>query len=213
MGPDGGSGSRMIGSPVRPMSPEKTIRWLPPSLIRRSIEAEPRMCPASTKSSARCLRRWVIRRYGTPIMQLLDGDRVGQVVEGLALRPGLSPPLQVLVVLLLDVRRVRQHDRREVAGGGGGVDRAVEAVADEQREPARVVDVRVAQHHAVEAPRVERELGVELVRLRPAALEQAGVEQEARACRLEQVHRAGHLSGGAPEGQTNTGHGSVRDGR
>ena len=29
IGPDGGSGSRMIGSPLRPMSPENTSRWLP----------------------------------------------------------------------------------------------------------------------------------------------------------------------------------------
>ena len=61
-GPEGGSGSRMMGSPLRPMSPENTSRWLPASVIRMSTDAEPRICPASRNSSARCFLRWVIRR-------------------------------------------------------------------------------------------------------------------------------------------------------
>jgi hypothetical protein len=76
-----------------------------------------------------------------------------------------------------------------------------------------MIDVGVAQHHAVEPARIEGEPRVELVGFRAPALEQAGVEQEPRAGGLQQVHRAGHLAGGAPEGQTITGHESVRDRR
>ena len=55
--PGGGSGSRMMGRPYRPMSPEKTIRVFPPSVSRRSTVALPRMWPASVYSNARFLRR------------------------------------------------------------------------------------------------------------------------------------------------------------
>ena len=129
------------------------------------------------------LEREMLPEVGDPAVghadhQLLHRDRVGQVVERLALRAGLAAPLEVFVVLLLDVRRVGQHDRAEVARGGRGVDRPVEAVPHQQRQAARVVDVRVAQHHAVEPARVERQPGVELVGLGAVALEQPGVEQE-----------------------------------
>ena len=76
----------MIGSPLRPMSPEKTSRWLPPSVIRRSTEAEPRMWPGLEE-----LEREVLPEVGDPAVghadhQVLHRDRVGQVVERLALR-------------------------------------------------------------------------------------------------------------------------------
>ena len=134
--------------------------------------------------------------------QLLGRDGVGQGVERLALRVRLAAALEKLEILLLDVRRVGQHDGAEVPGRGRGVDRSVEAVAHQQREPARVVDVGVAQHDAVEAPGIEGEPGVELPRLRPVPLEQPGVEQESPARRLEQVHGAGDLARAAVEGKT-----------
>ena len=83
------------------------------------------------------------------------------------------------MVLLLDVRGVGQHDGAEIAGGGRGVDRAVEAVAHQQRQPPRVVDVGMAQHHAVDPPGIERQLRVQLVGRGALALEQPGVEQKA----------------------------------
>src|ERR1041385_2254384 len=52
IGPDGGSGSRMMGSPTLPISPEKRIRRLPPSVTRRSTDAEPRMWPAAVGSAS-----------------------------------------------------------------------------------------------------------------------------------------------------------------
>jgi hypothetical protein len=40
----------MIGSPLRPTSPEKTTRRISlPSVHSSAIEADPRMCPASVK--------------------------------------------------------------------------------------------------------------------------------------------------------------------
>ena len=131
--------------------------------------------------------------------QLLGRDGVGQGVQRLALRARLAAPLEELEVLLLDVRGVREHDRAEVAGRRRGVDGAVEAVPHQQREPARVVDVGVAQDHAVDPARVEGQLEVQRVRLRPPSLEESGVEQESPARGLEQVHRAGHLARRAVE--------------
>ena len=168
IGPDGGSGSRMIGSPLRPMSPEKTSRWLPPSVIRRSDRRGAEDVAGLDELEREMLPEVGDAAVGHADHQLLHRDRVGQVVERLALRPGLAAALEVLVVLLLDVRRVRQHHRAQVAGGGRGVDRPVEAVAHQQRQPPGVVDVGVAQHDAVEPARVERQPRVQLVGLRRA---------------------------------------------
>ena len=48
-----------------------------------------------------------------------------------------------LGVFFLDVRGIGEHDRAEIVCRGRNVDRFVEPVAREQRQPARVVDVGV----------------------------------------------------------------------
>ena len=69
--------------------------------------------------------------------------------------------LEELVVFLLDVGRVRQHHRAEVPTGGGGVHRPVKPFPHEKRQSAAVIDVGMAQHHAVDPAGVEGQLGVE----------------------------------------------------
>jgi hypothetical protein len=150
------------------------------------------------------LHREVLSQMGDPPVrhadhQILHRDRVRQGVQRLAFRARLSLPLQVLVVFLLDLRRIREHDGAEVAGSRGRVDRPVKSLAHQERQPAGVVDMRVAQHHAVDPPRVEGHLGVEAAGLPPAPLEETGIQEKSPAGRFEQVHRAGHLPRAAKE--------------
>ena len=65
-----------------------------------------------------------------------DLDRVGHGIERLALGARLPAPLEELEVLLLDVGRVGEHHRAEIAGGRSGVDGPVKAIAHQQRQPA-----------------------------------------------------------------------------
>jgi hypothetical protein len=83
----------------------------------------------------------------------------------------------------------------------------VEPVFDQERQATAVVDVGVAQHNAVYPARIERETGIECIRLCSPALEQSRVEQNPRSGGLEQVHRAGNLAGGTPERES----GSAQD--
>jgi hypothetical protein len=73
---------------------------------------------------------------------------------------------------------------------------------DEEWQPSGVIDVRMTQHHGIHPPGIERKVQVERVRLRPAALKQARIEQNAGAGGLEQVHGTGDLAGRAPEGES-----------
>ena len=135
------------------------------------------------------------------------------------LEPGLAAFDQagdVTRVGFLDHRRVEQHRRREIARRGRRVDGPVEAVAAQQRQRARVVDVRVRQHHRVERPPVDRDVAVLLERLAAAALKEAAVEQHRGARRAQEVLRAGHGLGRADElerdhGSEPSGLGGVRD--
>ena len=133
--------------------------------------------------------------------EILYGDGVAQRVERLALGPYPALSLQILVVFLLDMGGIGQHDRAEVPAGRGGVDRSVKAFLDQEREPPAVIDVGMAQDHGIDPAGVERELRVQTVALGPVTLEQAPVEQDPGTGGFEQVHRSGHLSGSAPEGE------------
>ena len=106
--------------------------------------------------------------------------RVTQAVEGLGGGSGRPPAEQPLGVFLLDVRRVGQHDRAEITGGGGGVDRAVKAAPRQQREPADVVHMRVTQDNGIDPAGIDALFHVPRVCRRPPPLEQPGVEENPR---------------------------------
>ena len=104
-----------------------------------------------------------------------------------------------LGVLLLQVRSVRQHDAQQVRRARRAVDGPAEPLPDEERQVPRVVDVRVTQHHRVEACGIgEPRLPVaQPQRFQP--LEQAAVEQDAAVAGDDEVHRSRHGPGGAEE--------------
>ena len=86
--PVGGFGSRMIGSPFRPTSPENTMRFrVPPSVHSRTTDAEPRMCPASMKVARTPGTTSNHVSYGTPTIR---STAVGRVAHPIERRHGFS---------------------------------------------------------------------------------------------------------------------------
>jgi hypothetical protein len=103
----------------------------------------------------------------------------------------------VLGVLLLQVRRVPQHDRCHLGGAGGAVHRPREPFLHQPRQPATVVEVGVAEHDRVHITRGYREPGPIAPAQFPLTLVQAAVHQDPAARGLHQEPAAGHRTGGA----------------
>jgi hypothetical protein len=136
---------------------------------------------------------------GNRLHQVLHRDRVYQAVERLAFFARPAVPGQQLEILFLDIRRIGQHDRAEIAGGGGRKDGAMVTAVHQQGEPADVIDVGMAHHHEVDAAGIESEILVQVVDFLAVALEETGVEENPGAGGLQHVHAAGDLAGGAME--------------
>ena len=102
-----------------------------------------------------------------------------------------APLVHVGHVLFLDVAAVPQHGAAQVARGGSGVDIAPEAVLDQVRDVAGVVDVRVGEDHRVDGAAVEGQIAVPLEGFLAPALKQATFQQQAKSVDLNQVHGAG----------------------
>ncbi|MCE2873791.1 MAG: hypothetical protein LW605_08545 [Xanthomonadales bacterium] len=98
-----------------------------------------------------------------------------------------------------EVGRVAQHDRQQVAASGIGVDRSAEAALHEQRQPAAVVDMRMAQDHCVDGVRLERERPAVAGARIATALQHAAVEQDLPTGHPQDVAGAGHLTRRAVE--------------
>jgi uracil phosphoribosyltransferase len=138
---------------------------------------------------------WIVVRHGDDVPhELRDvGLRVQRGDVGLAVAR------QVLGVLRLDVSRIRQHDRAQIARRRRAVDGTAIAVAGEQRKPPGVVDVCVREHHGGEILDAHGDAQVLLVRLAAAPLEQPEVEENRPAADAQDVAGAGHFPGGAEE--------------
>ena len=95
-----------------------------------------------------------------------------------------------------------QHDLAEVAGGEGAVDVSPEALLDEVRQVAAVVDVRVREDHRVDLRWVEEEVLVALVAVLAPALVEAAVEEDPLAVDFEEVLGARRRAGCAAEFQS-----------
>jgi hypothetical protein len=103
--------------------------------------------------------------------------------------------------LFLDAAAVRQQQLAQVDGGRRGQHHPFETLANQQRQRARVVQVRVREQHRVNAAGVEgQRLPVHLPQRLPA-LEQAAVDEQLVTAMFEQVLRAGHRAGCAQEGK------------
>ncbi len=112
----------------------------------------------------------------------------------------VAPLVQEFRVLQLDVRRVEEHGAAEVLGGRGGVDGALEASLDEERDRAGVVDVRVREDERVDRSGLKRERPVPRLRLGPPALKETAIEENGSLAADEEVLRSGHGTRRAPEG-------------
>src|SRR5581483_5200362 len=107
-----------------------------------------------------------------------------------------------LSLFLLEVRRIEEEDAEKVARTGRAVDRAGEAVLDEQRQRARMIEVSVAQDHGRERGRVYGK-GSAVARAELLqALEESAVEEHLPGAGIDQVLRAGHRSCGAEEAKS-----------
>ena len=83
---------------------------------------------------------YILAHYALRVVLVVEGRDIGHVFLG-----------QPLGVALLNACAVHQHDGAQVAGSGGGIDRALETVLGEPREESGMVDVCVAQDHGVDA--------------------------------------------------------------
>ena len=104
-------------------------------------------------------------------------------------------------VLLLEVGAVAQHDRRELGGLGRAPDRPAEALLDQPREVAGVVEVRVGEHDLVDGGGVHGELVPVAPPQRGRALVEPGVDQHPGARALHEEAAAGDGARGAEEGE------------
>ena len=64
-------------------------------------------------------------------------------------------PVQLLDLALLDVAAVREHEREQVRGRLGGMDRALEAMLGQLGQQTAVIDVGVGQQHEIDGVRLE----------------------------------------------------------
>ena len=103
--------------------------------------------------------------------------------------------------LHLELGRVEQHEPGELGGRRGAHDRAPEALVDEQRQQAAVVEVGVGEDDGVERRRVDAQRHPVAHRLVGAALEHAAVDEDAGPTRVDEVARAGDRARSAEEGQ------------
>ena len=96
--------------------------------------------------------------------------------------------------------RVREHDPQQIGRRRMRPDRTRETARDQHRQPPAMVDVRVAQHDAVQRRDVERERVAVAQLVARAALDHPAVEQQPPAAgELDLVARARDFAGGAVE--------------
>ncbi len=118
--------------------------------------------------------------------------RVVQRIERLDFRLALALGFlgRPLRFLLVDVRAVAQHDRKEIRSSFCAINITGKPTFDEQRNAPTVVDMRVAQDQALHFRRFERErLVIERV-LRFAPLELPAVQQDLTLLRHHQMARS-----------------------
>ena len=122
-------------------------------------------------------------------------ERFGRRVLGQAMAIGVPG------LVLLQVRAVAQQDLAQLRGGLGGVNRSAKSVANQRRQVAAVIEVRVAEHDRMHACRGNRELRAVAQSQLLVALEQAAVEKHPPLAGIEQVARTGDGAGGPGEGE------------
>ncbi len=194
-----GSGANMVGSLGRPRSPENTIfvPWQVSSII-----AAPRMWPARRKRASTPGHKLCGLWNGTGAKLL---QRLPRVVLGIErqrrLVLGEAVAVGELGVLLLQIAAVGQQDLAQIGGGLGRDHLALEAVLDQQRQIAGMIEMGMGQEHGVEARRMRPAARPVAQAQLLVALEQAAIDQKPLAVDLEKIFGAGDGADGAEKGE------------
>ena len=107
--------------------------------------------------------------------------------------------VQICGIFNLNLGGVAEHDVRQSARGRCAINRADEALLDEIRQIAAMVDMGMAQQDGVDLFWPERKLAVAAMAFASASLEEPAIEQQGLSARIDPVHRAGHGPGCAPK--------------
>src|SRR5690242_11622375 len=99
------------------------------------------------------------------------------------------------------MRGVAQQEFEQVGRAGRAVDRPSEPALHEERQRARVIDMRVRQYHRVDARRGKRKVGPVTLAQVFEPLELAAVEQDLFAAECDEVPRASDGPRGTTECQ------------
>ncbi len=111
--------------------------------------------------------------------------------------PGpLAAAIDPFEVLGLDLGRIAEDQIGQFAGRRRAEDRRVEAAFDQQRQTARVVQVRMGQQHGVQFAGIQ--IAGEAVPLLGLghALEQAEIDQQTSLRSFDQISRTGDIAAG-----------------
>src|SRR5437016_1384463 len=104
-------------------------------------------------------------------------------------------------VFFLDVRRIWQDERAEIARARSAEDSAAESGADQARQVPAMIQMRVGEDHRVDAARIDRQRRpVPLAQLLQS-LEEPAVDEHAVIADVEQMLGAGDRAGGAEKRQ------------
>jgi hypothetical protein len=117
-------------------------------------------------------------------------------------RPALLGMTAALVgrVLFLDLRRIHEGDREEIGRRGRCQDRSREAVVDEARQKAAVIEMGVGEEDEIQVRRRDRERVPVAAEERPFLIEPA-VDQAAQAIGLDEIRGPRDLSRRPQESQ------------
>ena len=162
------------------------------------------MCAARTKRNDNC---------GAELLHFAELDRAEERQALLRLFHGVERQRRMVLggaglvvelgVFFLQVSGVGQQDAAEIDGCGRGIDRPVEALLDQPRDPAGVIEMSVREDDGIDLARWNRQ--VLPVALTPflLTLEQSAIDQHLHAylaalvAGVDQVFRSGNDSGRA----------------
>jgi len=104
-------------------------------------------------------------------------------------------------IVFLQVAAIGQQQFAQCDRGRRGPHAAAKSLPHQQRQRARMVEVRMGQDHGIQARRIDRQgLPVQQAQVL-VALEQPAIDQQPAARMFEQVFRSGHGAGCAKEGK------------
>ena len=114
---------------------------------------------------------------------------------------GISLPIRALRIFFLQLRGVRKHDAREIRGGRRAEDAALEALRDQPRQIAAVIEMRVRQDDRLDRVSANgQRLPVALAQVLQS-LKQPAIDEDAVTVHFEEMFRSSHRAGRTQERQ------------